>query len=597
MNSKRTNFIVCILNIIVIISTYILAFSCDYLTDSMMSVNNMSKSVYNSFIIDFLVNNVQIVLALVNGGVGILNIICAIQNKENKKLFFWQLILGLLEIWTALVDGFFIDNDGLIDLSSKIISIIAIVLALVNFIRIRKIKPTRIRLVSYVGIIIIAILDLLNIFGAHWDTVSIIMLFIYTYLQDKEIEENGAKRILNIILYYVIDGILVVSFFLMTASSIVISKTNEIRWDRELKELYNNITTLKESTNKELFIPVEKNKKYGFINKDSKEIIPCEYDLVTFFNEIAINGNNYYIALVKTGDKYYIISKNNDKIELNGNLTTYLNRANDFMWEKLTKKHQKNIFGTNYITSFEFLFSGITKSKDMKKQEADRNSLGRNNKVLLTESESKYLYKKSNYSMEIEVLDDEVDDINEDAMFSIDAKHKVTIKKENGEVKSEIVYLPGLVVSEDMLETFKNGFVEFYSIDGMSNGWFDDLGNQIVLPKNYELQGFTDNKIIVAYYGEESSGNDENVELKNQYYILDTNGRILLETPALDSYENTFLLKNKNNKMVIVDKDLNQISNEYDKIITTTSIDITPSFTSYYGESKNSNIEDGSMNN
>ena len=43
-----------------------------------------------------------------------------------------------------------------------------------------------------------------------------------------------------------------------------------------------------------------------------------------------------------------------------------------------------------------------------------------------------------------------------------------------------------------------------------------------------------------------------------------------------------YLVKNNNKKMVLMDKDLNVISNEYDKIISTMQMDISPQYSSYY---------------
>lgn len=59
-------------------------------------------------------------------------------------------------------------------------------------------------------------------------------------------------------------------------------------------------------------------------------------------------------------------------------------------------------------------------------------------------------------------------------------------------------------------------------------------------------------------------------------------GKTLLQTTALDIYDNIYPIKNNKNKMVLIDKDLKQISNEYDKIITTIQMDISPQFSSYY---------------
>ena len=101
MNKKRTNRLVAISNIIVVASIYILAFSTEYLLSSIMTGDNGGKSIFNSFIIDTLLNNIQIIMTLVYCGMGIFNIICAIQNKQNKKIFFWQLAFGICALWNG----------------------------------------------------------------------------------------------------------------------------------------------------------------------------------------------------------------------------------------------------------------------------------------------------------------------------------------------------------------------------------------------------------------------------------------------------------------------------------------------------------------
>ena len=59
-------------------------------------------------------------------------------------------------------------------------------------------------------------------------------------------------------------------------------------------------------------------------------------------------------------------------------------------------------------------------------------------------------------------------------------------------------------------------------------------------------------------------------------------GKILLKTTAIDVYDDMYLVKNENNKMVLLDKDLNVISNGYDKIISTMEMDLSSMHSSYY---------------
>ena len=61
MNKKRTNRIVAIFNIIFIVAFYILYYSINYIISSVRPEENAVWSMYNSFIIDTLVNNIQII--------------------------------------------------------------------------------------------------------------------------------------------------------------------------------------------------------------------------------------------------------------------------------------------------------------------------------------------------------------------------------------------------------------------------------------------------------------------------------------------------------------------------------------------------------
>ena len=103
MNKKRTNYFVVILNFIVIVSIYILFFSYDFLSRSIMSGPSIVKSIYDSNIIDFLMQNTALIVAIICAIIGILNIICGIQNRKNKKILFWQLMLGIYGIiWSVI---------------------------------------------------------------------------------------------------------------------------------------------------------------------------------------------------------------------------------------------------------------------------------------------------------------------------------------------------------------------------------------------------------------------------------------------------------------------------------------------------------------
>ena len=586
MNKKRTNRIVAIFNIIFIVTFYIFTFSANYLMSSVMSGEAGGKSIYNSFIIDTLLNNIQIILPLMYSGIGIINIICAIQNKKNKKICFWQLVFGIYYFWTGL--GILISltdmDEDVIEWINKIIfSIVPIILAIINLVLIKKHKPKAIQVISYIAVIILSILSLLGIISTYWQIIAVVMQLIYIHFQDRNIEESKSRKIVNTILYYVLQLILAVGFLVMVLSSLLITKMNEIKWKNGLIELYNNVTTLKGSTDKELYIPVEKNYKYGFINENGQEKISCQYDRVTYFNEIEINNSTYYIALAKKDNKFYIISKSNNSIELNGALEKYMQTMDNHWGESMTSMfNEEGNYRLAYIQSFEFFLQAFTRGEtNLKEQTVETNNT---NSITLTEKNSKYYYRIIEPIYEETDYDEDYYDEDENTYYlaSSNTKYNVTITKSNGEQKSSIVYLPGLDEDDATLDIFTNGYIEFENEEHTRNGWYDSDGNQITIPNTYIIRDIKDNKAILQFNNTEDENYDENKKYELHFLIIDMTGKTLLQTTAIDVYDNMYLVKNDNNKMVLMDKDLNVISNEYDKIITTMQMDISANYSSYY---------------
>ena len=601
MNKRGTNRFVAILNAIAIASLYIFYFSGEFLTSGLMHINTDIKSLYDSFLIETLINNLGTILFLVYGGIGILNIICAIQNKENKKIFFWQLVFGLYEIWFAFFNSDFLNNDDVSHIVWIAVNVIPIILAIINFFRIRKNRPKVIQVISYVAVIIIAILGLLGILEEnYWNIIAVIMQFIYIHFQDKNIEESSARKIVNVILYYVLQSILAIGFLLMILASLIITKINEVQLENAIAELNNSIVTLQGNKESELYIPVEKNYKYGFITEDGQERIPCEYDRVSFFTEMEINNNTYYIALAQKDNKFYIISKTNASIELSGVLEKYVQAVNSTLDIYLTNIND-GIHRLQYIESYNALLTAATTKgeKQLSSQQLESRYYSSADEVTLRRINTGYMYASQNFSMIIEPILEENEEYSDDYydededtyyMSTVEEECKVTILKSNGEEQSSIVCLPGLDEDNLTLETFNNGFIEFETKDYSVTGWYDNNGNQTTISGDYsiiDIYDVDDGEIYVQmiYYNENYDGSTES-EYNWNNIIIDTTGNILLQTPALDIYDSdiyntVYLIKNNNNKMVLLDKDFKEISNEYDKIITNSQIDISTEYSSY----------------
>ena len=230
----------------------------------------------------------------------------------------------------------------------------------------------------------------------------------------------------------------------------------------------------------------------------------------------------------------------------------------------------KGNYRLGYMQSFEFLLKTFTRGEINLNQQTLETS--NTNSITLTEQKSKYYYDKNYY-------DKGYEDENTYYLASSNTKYNVTITKSNGEQKSSIVYLPGLDEDDATLDIFTNGYIEFENEEQTRNGWYDSEGNQTTIPNTYTIRDIKDNKVILQLNNTEDENYDEN---KMNFVIIDIAGKILLQTTAIDIYDNIYLVKNDNNKMVLMDKDLNVISNEYDKIFTTMQMDISASYSSYY---------------
>lgn len=556
MNKKRTNYIIAISNVLLIISVYANIYI------GIIYGSSGVKSIYNSFILDTFIGNAQLIKIVICSITGILNIVAGVQNRKNKKICFWQLIFGIYEIILAIV----ITANPIITTSRNIeiavCAVIPIILALRNIIFIKKNKPKVIQIISYVVTIIISILVIFDIIDVYWDIICVIMQFVYVHNQEKHIQESKSRKIVNVILYYVVQAIFVIIVFVMSIVVIIINKVNYSKLGNQVTEILNEIASLSDITKQEEYIVVENDSKYGFINEKGEEKIPCNYDGVSFFYSADINNKKCYFALAKKDSEYYIISKNNQKINLNDN--EYFRNISDYVENEMIDTLNNEEKWAS-VPMYSFALQGFIGSKTEIKYQPLPEKL-KNNQINLQKDNPelyegyKLYYENENYTMIIEPMQEGKGYSKYDDTITIEPKCKVTIRRSNGEENSSIEYLPGFTEYENTLEVLSDGSIVFKSLDEETYGWYDSNGNKRKLPSGYEIQDITNNIIIVYKYDEETDS--------TEYYFLDHSGRIVLKTQDfLRTLENAYIVKNEDNKMLLYDQNLNKISDEYDFII------------------------------
>ena len=331
MNDKKTNYFVAIMNAIAIVAYIILVFTAQGLTETTTTVNNEVVNIFENNIVEFFLANIKTILLVLGLCLSISNIVNAIQNKTNKKLCFWQIIFGIIILYWTITGVFEYELPETI--LTLIFTIIPIIFAIKNLICIRKNKPSKIKIISYILVIVLMIvllgislyevpyymkyelsdeISLIQVFTSgwlFWSIISTIMQFIYSHKQEKYTKITIIKKIINIFVHYIVQGITVIVFAFLVFYSVITTKWANTKWENQVSEICQSIARLQSSTMEEIYYPVVNNEKYGFINESGQEKISCEYDKVTFFSEIQLNSNIYYVAFAQQGEDYYIISK------------------------------------------------------------------------------------------------------------------------------------------------------------------------------------------------------------------------------------------------------------------------------------------------
>ena len=200
------------------------------------------------------------------------------------------------------------------NISAVILNVVVpIILAVINLIKIKQNKPSKIKIVSYIFAIILALLDIILMKNGmpilYWDIIIIIMQLIYVHHQDTTIIESKKIKITNIILFYIIDIILTIAILLFPLVTNIILNKTYTDMKNETTKLYAEIEELNGAQIKNEYIRVCKNNLYGFIDENGNEKIPCIYDDITPFINVSIEGGKYYLALASKDKNYYIISK------------------------------------------------------------------------------------------------------------------------------------------------------------------------------------------------------------------------------------------------------------------------------------------------
>lgn len=141
--------------------------------------------------------------------------------------------------------------------------------------------------------------------------------------------------------------------------------------------------------------------------------------------------------------------------------------------------------------------------------------------------------------------------------ISYDNLFRVEAGKTTGETYLYTEYIPEY--SNGTIKTFSDGSIAFENIDSSTHGWYDSLGNKITISSDYFILDVRDNLAFLQKL-DFSTG-------KHLFYVVNFKKNIINTSSYLALTDDKYTFTKSNNKMVLCDNNMKEVSNEYDRII------------------------------
>lgn len=296
-----------------------------------------------------------------------------------------------------------------------------------------------------------------------------------------------------------------------------------------------------------VYIPVVKDGKYGFINEDGEEKIPCQYDNVSWFSKVTYKGDTYQIALACKDGLYGFITKDNQTMFFDKEASEVFNNTFTSMMTKSGNVNDTNILTQMAMVSFETLKA---------KYDPEWRASARENETEIKLKENttgNYIYNGSEFNIEIEK--------KEKSLTTNDIKKylptNVTITNKGGTTTNR-EYIP---YDEEKLtiKLYDDGYIPFYNKESTIQGWYDKSGNKITIAGKFEVLNVRNGVITIKNY-------DTSNGLK-PIIFMNMNGNVYLQASEVEILDTGYIIAKDDGKQIIINDELQTISNEYDRIV------------------------------
>ena len=222
-----------------------------------------------------------------------------------------------------------------------------------------------------------------------------------------------------------------------------------------------------------------------------------------------------------------------------------------FSQYKIVHWKKFHIIINGYIQTFSIVLEAFLDRTFLEQQERIYES---EKKIALQKSDSTEYYSNGNLVISltpIQYSSLSQEDISYDNLFLVESG------KTTGETSLYTEYIPEYF--NGTIKTFSDGSIAFESIDSSSHGWYSPLGNKITIPSDYFIIDIIDELAFLKKLDISTR--------KNIFYILDLKNNTINTASYLALLNNKYIYKKNNNKMVLCDSNMKEISKEYDRII------------------------------
>lgn len=283
------------------------------------------------------------------------------------------------------------------------------------------------------------------------------------------------------------------------------------------------------------YINIKKDGKYGYINPKGDVVIDFKYDYASPFVQISLYNKNFEIALVSENKISYIILKNERQV------MSYCSESSDEDYE------------AKYL-ELEDIYKNTLKQQGEMKLEVKK-KLDNKQRISAYEEESEDYTYRYDYN-------DEYDLLITKSNLGLDDKYELA-KKDNLNLKFKLD-CKKMDYDEKYMYLYSNKTIPFFNVSEKEQGWFSGFGKKNNMKGQAQILDIIDNQIILKDYSQK------------RIYFIDAETHERISDFYNDIYigKDVYIVKNSNNKYMVINKEFNKIFEDEFDVINTDLVEI-----------------------